>query len=186
MIIAAFTNVPQSGKSTFCDYLCDNYNFERLTLATPVKETLRVLLKYRGISDERIDAYLYGDKKEEIIPEIGMSGRQLMTEFAHNFVREQIDEDFFIDCLVVGNPISPNKNYIIEDMRYLNELAFVHDKDGLAVFINRYENETSSLPNEGLITIEHADYILDNRTTLADFYDRIDRFIYDTRILRRR
>lgn len=183
MIIAAFTNVPQSGKSTFCDYLCDNYNFEKLTLATPVKETLRVLLKFRGISDKRINDYLYLDKKEEIIPEIGMSGRQLMTEFAHNFVRGQIDEDFFVNCLP---NILTNKNYVIEDMRYLNELAFVHDKGGLAVFINRYENETSSLPNEGLITIEHADYILDNRTTLADFYSRIDRFIYDERVLRGR
>lgn len=183
MIIAAFTNVPQSGKSTFCDYLCDDYNFERLTLATPVKETLRVLLKYRGISDEKIDAYLYGDKKKEIIPEIGMSGRQLMTDFAHNFVRGQIGEDFFVDCLP---NILTNKNYVIEDMRYMNELTFVRDKGGLAVFINRFENEISNLPNEGLISIENADYILDNRTTLADFYDRIDRFIYDTRILRRR
>lgn len=183
MIIAAFTNVPQSGKSTFCDYLCDNYNFEKLTLATPVKETLRVLLKFRGISDKRINDYLYLDKKEEIIPEIRMSGRQLMTGFAHGFVRGQIDEDFFVNCLP---KILPNKNYIIEDMRYLNELTFVHDKGGLAVFINRYENETSNLPNEGLITIENADYILDNRTTLTDFYDRIDRFIYDARILRRR
>jgi hypothetical protein len=182
MIIAAFTNVPQSGKSTFCDYLCDNYNFERLTLAAPVKETLRVLLKFRGISDERIDTYLYGDKKEEVIPEIGMSGRQLMTGFAHDFVRGQIDEDFFVDCLPT---ISPNKNYVIEDMRYLNELGFVRYKDGLAVFIDRYENKTSNLPNEGLLTIAYADYILDNRTTLADFYDRIDRFIYDTRVLRK-
>ena len=179
MIIAAFASVPQSGKSTFCNYLCDNYNFERLTLATPVKQTLWIFLRFRRITDEKILDYLYGDKKEEIIPEIGMSGRQLMTEFAHNFVRGQIDENFFIDCLP---KILPNKNYIIEDMRYLNELAFVHDRGGLAVFINRYENETSNLPNEGLITIENADHILDNRTTLADFYDRIDRFVYDTRL----
>ena len=183
MIIAAFTNVPQSGKSTFCDYLCDNYNFERLAFATPAKQALWIFLRFRGIKDEKILDYLYGDKKEEIIPEIRMSGRQLMTGFAHGFVRGQIDENFFIDCLP---KILPNKNYIIEDMRYLNELAFVHDKGGLAVFINRYENETSNLPNEGLITIENADYILDNRTTLADFYSRIDRFIYDERVLRRR
>lgn len=182
MIIAAFTNVPQSGKSTFCDYLCDNYNFERLTLATPVKETLRVLLRYRGISDDEIDDYLYGNKKEEIIPEIGMSGRQLMTEFAHNFVRGQIDEDFFVNCLP---NISPNKNYVVEDMRYLNELTFVRANDGISVFINRYENKTSNLPNEGLITTENADYIIQNTTTLTDFFNKIDRFIFDARILRR-
>lgn len=174
MLIAVCANSPQAGKSTFCEHLRKNYNFVTLTFAEPMKVSLWHLLYYRNIEEERINAYLYGDKKEEIIPELGITARNLMIEFAHTFVRGRVANDFFIDCVRTQPSFLPQQfNYVIEDLRYQNEIKFLRENGGILVFIKRFDM-SSFLVNEGLITESSADYVINNTSSIQDFYVNIE------------
>lgn len=78
MKIAFYSDTPQQGKTTASNYLIKEYQFKRIMLSKPFKDMLHVLLKSLGFDDLKIHRYIYGDLKETIIPELGVSPRYMM------------------------------------------------------------------------------------------------------------
>src|SRR5690554_1154119 len=70
-----------SGKSTLASHIMEKYGYERVKMATPLKNMVRSILRDAGIRGERIEEYIEGDFKETPIAELGgtTSRRLMMT-----------------------------------------------------------------------------------------------------------
>lgn len=118
MIVGLYSTVPQSGKSTVArEFILAGY--QKLSLASPVKESLHLLLVQYGVLDA--NEYLWGEKKDKIIPGVGVTGGYLMSTFATDYMRKYISEDFWLDILL--RKVRPGVDYIVDDMRFPNEYA---------------------------------------------------------------
>ena len=116
MIVGIYSDHPQSGKTTVKDIFVE-HGFVPLSLADPVKESLLVVLESLGVDAPR--AYLWGDRKEEIIPELGVTGGFLMSNYATGFFRDTINKDVWLNCLMPK--IEDNVDYVVDDLRFENE-----------------------------------------------------------------
>lgn len=113
MIVVIYSPNPQSGKTTVGSVL-QEFGFTRLSLGDPVKQSLLVVLQ--GLGTVNPEDYLWGDKKDTIIPELGVTGGYLMSTYATDYMRA-ICEDVWLNML---KPKLKPFTYI-DDMRFENE-----------------------------------------------------------------
>lgn len=119
MIVGLYSSVPRSGKSTVAQLLSSEFGFVRLSLAAPVKECL-----YPALSNvKEAHEYIWGDKKGEVIPGVGVTGGYLMSTFATDYMRNMINEDLWLNLLLSKARKYTKKGavVVVDDMRFSNE-----------------------------------------------------------------
>jgi hypothetical protein len=127
-----------------------------LSLAEPVKRCLHTFLLECGISNG--NEYLWGDKKEEVIPGIGVTGGYLMSSFATDYMRNMIKEDVWLSALL--RHVKPGHRYIVDDMRFSNEYAAFDIK--VIVVRPGFVNHSRSAISEGQLDDFYFDYTIVN------------------------
>lgn len=171
MIVGLYSNVPQSGKSTV-GRVFQNAGYKKLSFATPVKQSLKVVLEALGVIEP--DAYLWGEKKDIVIPELGVTGGYLMSSYATTYMRDMIDEDIWLDAL--KRHVVPGLNYVIDDLRFYNEYRWLVGAGGIAIKVNRTGaiKQGRVASSEGQLNRVDFDYILDNDGSLADLVKKVN------------
>jgi hypothetical protein len=162
MIVGIYSSVPQSGKSLLATKFIEA-GYKPLSFATPVKLSMAVVLN--GLNVERGGDYLWGHKKDAVIPELGITGGQLLSTFASDYMRDTVDKDVWLN--IAKNMIEPNTNYIIDDMRYPNEYEFIRN-NGVVIHVTRdiSKTHTRAKGSEGLLDEYFFDYNIKNNGTL--------------------
>lgn len=139
------------GKDTTADYLCSNYNFEKITLAQPLKDVCKIAYNF---SDEQ----LYGSLKEVIDDRFGVSPRIIYQYLGTDIFRKDINKiipniknNFWIN-LVAENYLkkiesNANSRIIISDVRFQNEIDRIHELGGIVIKINRAIAENALTTN---------------------------------------
>lgn len=142
----AFSGKMGSGKTSLSTYLIDN-GYERVSLAGPLKEFAALFANYNEDNDFNYWADMIGMLRELDKPYQKFSQypdllqllyddvlitfrdiktlenktedvRKLLQTIGQRF-REIIDQNVWVDYLI--NSLDPNKKYVIDDMRYVNE-----------------------------------------------------------------
>lgn len=169
------------GKDTVADYLVEKYQFKKETLATPIKEVCKILFDFN-------DDQLYGDLKEEkddywnIEPRIIF--QYLGTDIFRNDIKRilpDINNNFWVKTMEkrIGKHIN-NKNIVVSDLRFQNEVDMVHrlggivikiDKDTSANDFQNHESETN------IDTIQDYDILVNNNKKIIDLYEIIDNIV---------
>jgi hypothetical protein len=167
--IAFYSNVPQCGKSTSAKYLVENYKYTLLGLAKPFKDMLEVLFRHYGFSEKRIERMMYGDLKEEIIPEIGKSPRELMVTIGTDWGVKMVNPLIWCYPTLINVPSYP---LVLEDMRQPHEYNFY--KDFIKVKIVRDSGFEVKYCSDGLLKDYEFDYIIDNNSSFEDLYMKLD------------
>lgn len=167
-----FGGSKQSGKDTCAEYL-QNFDYEILKAATPIKLMLTALFKYCGFTDELIYEYLEGSLKEEPIECLGgKTPRELMQSLGTEWGRDLVDPDIWINLLC--NRISLTEKSVISDVRFPNEVAKLRDQGGVLVQIYRPSiSNNDSHSSENLLTSHHFDDVIVNDGTLDELYDKL-------------
>lgn len=176
MVLVGILGKKRAGKDTISDYLEKKYNFNKIAFATPLKEVCKILFDF---SDEQ----LYGDLKEVVDPNWGMSPRHMMQYLGTDILRKQIKDDMWIN--IVRNKYlkytKENKDYrmVISDVRFPNEIKAVHDLSGIVIKVTRPSiNNKDQHESETLIdTINDYDFEVINDGTMEDLYNKIDKII---------
>jgi energy-coupling factor transporter ATP-binding protein EcfA2 len=161
-MIVVLTGKIGSGKSTISRILKEKYNFEEMAFSDPLKEF--------GLSVGFTKNQLYGSQKEkeEVNDFWGMSGRKFMQTFGTDIMRNQkYIEKFWIRAL---EKRLSNKNIVITDGRFSDEIEMIRKHGGMVVKIerdnNRYKNNLHSSETELDNII--PDYIICNNGTLEE------------------
>ena len=150
--IVALTGPKGAGKSTLAsniEALIESKDIEvvRLSFATPLKMACHIMFGGEV-------AHWFGNKKEEILPHIGKTPRELMQKLGTDFVRDMVDPLLWIKTMraninniLVTQEDGLRKLIIVDDMRFPNEAELLQDL-GAHLYSIKIEDaaaETSSL-----------------------------------------
>lgn len=139
-MIISLSGKKQSGKTSIARHLVEKHGFVEVSWAAPLKEIIGKQLL--GLSNEQ----LYGTEqdKETIDPRWGMSPRDLLQKIGTDLFRDHFMEDFWVKVGTekIKQLIIEDKNIVIPDTRFPNELKAVEDLGGRTVRMKRIDYPT--------------------------------------------
>lgn len=171
IILGIGSNGKQAGKSTFAQKLIDNNRDKTcqiLNFANPLKGMIYSLLKFMGVNN--IGEHLYGDKKEDTLPVLGVSTRYLMQTLGTEWGRKQIQDDMWISLFDFAID-HWNVDVIINDsVRFVNEVKYFNQlENGLLIKVKRPSIENNDgHESEKEIVNELYDVVIYNDSTIED------------------
>lgn len=186
-LIIGLHGFQRSGKDTSGDYLHEQYDFEKVSFAKPLKDGLYALNPWvAGAPDEN------GTRRfrllQELVDELGWEGikvsdewkddvRRLQQRFGTECARQTFWEDFWLDLADRRMVDSAVDRFVICDARFQNEVDFVRSKGGIMVNVVRpgYGPQENHASEQAL----DCDIIVENDGTLEDLYAKIDALVAD-------
>ena len=164
-MIIGISGKMQSGKDTVADYLVKKYKFKRVAFADKLKEIAKDLFFWNGDKDN------YGRK---LLQDIGMKMREVKTDVWVNYILRTLN-----------NEDNREKDYIITDVRFMNEYELVKLGGNYMWRINRdikREGDVNNHQSEiDLDNVTDFDAVIDNNGTLAELYAKVDILISERR-----
>lgn len=127
-----------TGKDTVRQML-EDAGFVGFAFADPIRSMLRELLTSNGISDEYMDSREF---KEAIIPELGVSYRHMAQTLGTEWGRA-LQPDFWLRLAtaymgdVKRNSWNDSLHFVISDVRFSNEAAWVREHGGVIWHVMR-------------------------------------------------
>ena len=168
-----------SGKDTIADYLCEKYEFKRMALADPLKESVKAMFMLN-------DTQVYNRvKREEPLPEFpDWSVRKLLQFIGTELMRKQFDDAVW--AKLIRERIKNEEEHsriVVTDVRFPNEMehlsmlniwnqydiSFIKTvREGCVghnIGLGNHESEQYDLP---------ADHTIDNNDSIEKLYDKVD------------
>lgn len=167
----ALTGPAGSGKDEIAEVLCNACGFQRIALADPIKK----MLVAGGFCSE--DDLSSRDRKEETLPLIGKSPRQLMQTLATEWGRTHVDQDIWLKLAL--NRVRSIEHFasryhtqgvVITDVRFNNEATWARQHGFVVVHVNRPDIQPVS---ELGVTRQLVDLTLDNNGTLEELGEKV-------------
>lgn len=178
--IIGFSGKQRHGKDTSGDYLVKHHGYTRIGFADALKDACRSIF---GFSDEQ----LYGNLKEVDDEFWKASPRKVLQYVGTDLFRDQLSmilpevgNDIWVK--VVENKIlsNPDKKYVITDVRFENELAFIKKYHGMTIKVQRdVLNNADSHVSESYIDNMITDYTIKNNGTLEELYEKLDNIMFN-------
>lgn len=167
------------GKDTSADYICNKYDFVKLSYAQPLKDICKILFDFT-------DEQLYGNAKEIMDQNWGISPRIIYQYIGTDVFRKDINKiipdignNFWIKLMKIKCDEIPTQNKVIADIRYQNEIDQVHQLGGIVIKIVRSLTSDSHGFDEhesekNIDELNGADYTIINNGTKLNLYKKID------------
>ena len=163
MIIALYSHGPGSGKSEVAKFLV-GHGYQPRSFASPVKTSLATVLNALSVSNAA--DYLWGAKKEDKIPELGVTGRYLMSSYATEFFRDSVNPDVWLNIMKLRVPAGAD--YVIDDMRFVNEYEWLLKQRATLVRVERDPCGVDFSSSEGNLRSWPFHYVIHNTGTLSE------------------
>lgn len=131
------------GKTTVADALEEEavrigLTVRRISFATPLKDMMRALYRYAGMSDRHIEMALTTQKEVQSALLNDRTSRHAMQTLGTEWGRECIGPDFWVDLAMEVAHQEPVPNLvIIDDARFRSEFLAIQDRGGDNVLIDR-------------------------------------------------
>lgn len=178
-LIALCSRAMGSGKSTIAERLIERHGFQRIAFATPLKQMAEGMLDALGLPIDEVRERVWGSRKEEMIPGVGITSRRLQQLLGTEFGREMIRPSLWIDIAMEATQrlLDAGRSVVIDDMRFINELVAVRTLGGSAWRITRPGvTVTSPHASEGQLDHVRMDEFR-NSSTLSDLHIAVDNWM---------
>ena len=155
------------GKDSAADILVARYGYKKHALADVMKEACRVIF---GWTDVR----LYGDLKDNIDPEYGISPRHALQSLGTEWGQHKLSEyDSFAETtgrtLWVKSLLRRVRgDTVISDVRFPHEVDAIRARGGIIIMVKREYPVDLSHESERAVILIQPDYTIHNYGTLAD------------------
>lgn len=180
----------RNGKDMTSDYLAEKLEFKRAAFASNVK---KIFCDTFGVDLDFVEKW---KTSAESPPGFNMNVRQALQFIGDGF--RKIKSDIWIDLVFRNNP----EKIVISDVRYVNELKKIKEKNGVNILIYRpgylnqetNDSEAQIRPfveyflnegKEGRVDAEDkfslVDFFIINDGTLEDLYNKIDNLIIESK-----
>lgn len=160
-----------SGKDTLADFIVKEYSFVKYAYATPLKEACKILFL---LSDDQLHDR---ELKETIDNRWDMTPRKMMQTMGTDLIRTHIDPNFWIKHFSLWFKNNSEKNVIVTDCRFQNEIDIVIKLGGKIIKINR-ETEFDEHESEvGIDKLQNIDFIINNNSTKSNLFDQVKYYI---------
>lgn len=183
-LIAFYSPAPQMGKSTATRLLTEGLGYRLVKFAGPVKNIAAAFLTELGVSEEEIEAFLEGHRKEETLEGYGfekLTSRRIQQVIGTEAGRDALDPNIWttIAGRKVRRLLDQGERVVIDDMRFPNEYDTVKQMGGecWCVYNPRVPIPVSDHPSEGLLSEHSFNEALINDGTVEDLEQEILRRI---------
>lgn len=161
-VLIGIAGPARSGKDTVAEYLVKEFGYMRLAMADPLKDGLLIMLRHVGVRWE----HLWGDKKEEVIPALGKSARQMFQTLGTDWGRHLVHPDLWIK--VAEGRCPDLTSHVLSDVRFENEAAFVR-RHGKLIHLHRPDaQKVNPHSSEAGVRREPGDLVITNDGTVED------------------
>jgi len=176
LVIIGLTGPAHSGKSTLAQLL-DGRGWRRMSFADPIKDMVRGLLYSCNMSVGEAEARLYGSRKEEEIPGLGVSSRRLM-QFIGTEGGRGAHPDLWLRAMEMRLANATGK-VVIDDVRMDNEAELIHRMGGKVYRIERSGGaKVEAHASEAGVTRALIDGIVSNDSGKEDMLDELTRAMF--------
>lgn len=164
--LIGITGKARAGKDTVASFIVAAQGGYRYAFADPMRSMLRCV----GID---LDDPYWQDRKEEIIPALGVSPRRMMQTLGTDWGRELINPDFWIimasQRLLLNGP-----GMVISDVRFENEAEWVRKHGGRVIHVVRpTADAVEAHVSESGIKVDALDIQLFNTGTREELQDSV-------------
>lgn len=194
-----------SGKGTIGDILKDEYDFEKVSFAAHLKDVASILFGWKrelleGDTEESRNFRENPDdfwSKKFNRPFTPRSALQLLGTES---VRNVFHEDFWVHALDMKLESLKEKDVVVTDVRFKNEIDWLHSKGAILIEIRRgikpfwypiaaeagrgsYDAEQFMLNKSGIHESEwrwighHVDHVIDNDSDLDNLKQKLSNFL---------
>lgn len=159
--IIGITGKARSGKDTVANFIVAARGGYKYGFANPMRDILRVI----GID---MDDPYWQDHKEEIIPALGKSPRQIMQTLGTEWGRNMVNEDLWV-LMANQQVMRLGTGMIIADVRHENEAAWIRRSGGRIIHVTRgAAPAVNAHTSEAGIVVQPEDIQLSNSGTLEE------------------
>lgn len=156
----------QSGKSALADWLGREHRFTTLAFADPIKRAIDDIVAdvLTNSDPDSVKPIIEGDK-EWIIPQLGVSLRQLYQTLGTEWGRKLIHPDLWIMATMpfVDRMLKCGSKIVIPDVRFPNEIDAIRKRGGAVIWIERGEIDLSDDHiSERSISMRDTDHVITN------------------------
>jgi len=192
-MIVAFSGKRGSGKSEATLALVQGLGFVPFALANPLKLFVFKILIAFDVSSERARRYLYGssEAREEVIPEIGRSAREMLQKLGTDWGRECVHPDVWVRMLLAQSRVSFASgigfalagDIIVTDLRFPNELRAFRSAGALVIRLRRAGRASSAHDGHASETAlddapdDAFSAVIDNEGTIQELHERVLAFV---------
>lgn len=173
-----------AGKDTVGSILAE-YNYERISFATPLKESAAALFgipvedweKYKNNPDIHVGVYQDIDN-EYSVRLAGGTARQFLQRYGTEAHRDIFGASFWTDQLIQKVTHRYDTQFVITDARFENECAAIRDIGGIIIEVQRPDIEDGDThASEKPIPRELVDATINNFGTIEDLELTVERFV---------
>jgi dephospho-CoA kinase len=166
-----------AGKDTIGDHLVSQYGFCKIALADPIKRLVQDVFV--------LDDKTVYDRVEREKPLEGWSGwsvRKLLQIIGTELFRKNIDEEVWVKSLWYRVSKNKDKNYVVNDVRFPNELNFLKQNYSgnflsIKVIRKEYDGKVGIVGHESEKYDLDTDMVINNNGTIEDLQKKIDALI---------
>ena len=190
-----------AGKDTMANILIEKYGFIKFSYASTLKDVISILFGWprQLLEGDTTESRIWRETVDDWwsakldIPQL--TPRMVMQKIGTDLFRKHFNENIWI--YIVEKKIMDiglSKNIIITDCRFPNEIELLRNLGGqiihihkeLPMWYNNYKNgdfcnEAELLhPSERLWIHQHFDNVIDNRGSIAELNETIQKYIENT------
>ena len=180
-----------SGKDTIADYLINRHNFQKLSFADKLKDSVATMFDWdRNLLDgktdqsrkwrEEVDEYWSNETREEITP------RYVLQLFGTECMRDGFYDGIWVSLTKKKILDHPEINFVIPDVRFPNEAKMIYEINGQVWRVKRGQDpawfsEYQTLgvepkevhPSEWAWANTKFTNILENNKTITDLRNQV-------------
>jgi len=191
--IIGFSGRAGAGKSLASDLLSEEFALHPLAFADPLRAMVLPAVMVATKSDKKAAINFLYEKKDEVIPGINTTARQLYRDFgdamrSHDpdvFITlterkmEMITEHYANQAHILSDQPPPKDAivpFVIDDVRYNNEAEFIKSKGGMIVNIVRPDDNLRKVPahsSENGVSKKYINLEIDNDKSIQEFKETV-------------
>lgn len=139
-LIGLYSASPGCGKSTVARFLTAR-GCERISFADPLRSMVCSLLLDLGYDSGQAHDWLH-DRKEQILPELGVSPRHLLRTLGTEWGRDCVHPTLWL--LIWHARISGYSKVVVDDVRFPNEAESLRQRGGVLWRIDRPDHQRAA------------------------------------------
>lgn len=134
-ILIGLAGRARSGKDTAAQHLVNQHGFQSYAFADPMRDGLMHILNLSPCDFE-------GDQKEQPLPRLGRSPRELMQSLGTEWGRNSVHPELWLllaeqNLDLLARTHDNARGFVVSDLRFDNEAAFIRRRGGVVVHMDR-------------------------------------------------
>ena len=169
-MLIGLTGPAQSGKDTAAQHLRARHGFRQIAFADPLRAMLMAAFALTSADFEP-------GRKEEVLPEVGKSPRQLMQSLGTEWGRQLVHPDVWVrlaEDTILAECVTNGRSVVVSDVRMENEADMIRKRGGIVIHLHRIHAPRGS---ERGIAVHGGDIEVFNNGRPEAMFEQLDAIV---------